>query len=287
MLTEPGWCGWVGPASGRIGPVDAQSTALAVEFAQQTSVGAQRAVNEDAIGCWPSDGGVVLAVADGLGGYDDGEVASRIALESLTRALAASPPDWRPVKRLRHAVEQANLAVYDQGQGRMRTTLTATLLGPATLTTAHVGDCRLLLWRDAVLRQLTADHNVAGELAEYGFQSAGAGARDPRRRLLTRCLGQDPYVRIDTMSRALKPGDVYLQGSDGIATLSGSCIMEILANHDPATASDELIRHAQEAGGGDDTSVQVARVVSCLAGAEPRSWLDAFRRGTLLGRSAP
>lgn len=280
MPAEPDRLRRVGPAGCRIGRTGSGLGAepgLVADFAQGTTAGPGREGNEDAIGCWPADDCLALAVADGLGGYEGGEVASRLAIEVLGSSLARAPSHWRAVRRLRHAVEQANLAVHDQGQSRMRTTLTATLVGPDTLAAVHVGDCRLLLFRDGVLRQLTADHNVAGHMAAHGLLSARGMARHPGRRILTRCLGQDPFIRVDTISLPIRPGDVYVQCSDGIAWLSGPRIIEVLVAHPPAAASERLLRAVQDAGGDDDTSVQVLSILSCPVPARAK-WLDLSRR---------
>ncbi len=278
MPAEPDPLRRVGPTDCRIGQPDSGAEpGLAAVFAQGTMRGAGREGNEDAIGCWPADDCLALAVADGLGGYDAGEVASRLAIEVFGSSLARTRSDWRGVRRLRHAAEQANLAVHDQGQGRMRTTLTAALVGPDTLAAVHVGDCRLLRFRDGVLRQLTADHNVAGHLAAHGLLSARAMARHAGRRVLTRCLGQDPFIRVDAISFPIRAGDIYLQCSDGIAWLSGPRIIEVLVAHPPAAAADRLLQEVRDAGGDDDTSVQVLSILSCPA-RPPAGWLDLSRR---------
>jgi serine/threonine protein phosphatase PrpC len=258
----------VGPATGRVGLTDGlpgprgggDPSALVVDFAQRTTVGTLHAANEDAICCWPSDREILFAIADGVGGHENGAVASATALDCLLETWGSTPPLGSPLKRVRGAVERANLAVYDAGQARMRTTLTVSVFGPRTLTTAHVGDCRLLLFRDGTLRQLTADHNLAARSAQYGLPSVTELPDDPGRRLLTRSLGQDPYLRIDTLSLNLEPGDIYVQCSDGLATLSGARIIRILVDHDPVSAAELLVRGAQRAGGCDDISVQVAWV---------------------------
>jgi serine/threonine protein phosphatase PrpC len=264
----------IGPATGRVGLMDA----LVVEFAQRTITGAAHALNEDVVCCWPLHREILAAVADGVGGHDDGAVASATALDSLLQTWGAAFAPDSPLKRLRRAVERANLAVYDAGQSRMRTTLTVSVFGPRTLTTAHVGDCRLLLFRDGTLRQLTADHNLAGRSAQYGLPSVTDLPDDPGRRLLTRSLGQDLYVRIDTLSLTLRPGDIYVQCSDGLATLSGAHIIRILVRHDPVAAAELLIQRAQQAGGRDDMSVQVLCVSSSAAAPAPTPSERALER---------
>ena len=275
MLGETNGTRRVGPATGRVGLTEPpprpggaggaggdDPSALVVEFAQRTTAGSLHAGNEDAICCWPSGREVLFAVADGVGGHEDGAVASATALDCLLETWGAGPPQGSPLKRLRRAVERANLAVYDAGQARMRTTLTVSVLGPRTVTTAHVGDCRLLLFRDGTLLQLTDDHNLAARSARYGLPSVTDLPDDPGRRLLTRSLGQDPYLRIDTLSLRLRPGDIYVQCSDGLATLSGADIIRVLVRHAPIAAAECLIQLAQQAGGRDDMSVQVMWVSS-------------------------
>src|SRR5437899_2616124 len=134
-----------------------------IDSFQLTREGSRREVNEDAVGCWPHADGLVLAVADGLGAHSAGEVASQLALEVLPAELAQAPTTWPLTTRLRRAVQAANVAIYQKAitvpelQG-MATTLTATALVGGALVTAHVGDCRLWLFRDGALTQLTKDH---------------------------------------------------------------------------------------------------------------------------------
>lgn len=262
----------VGPAACYVAPPRAQG--LRAEFAQLTRIGPGRRLNEDAIGAWLGDGAFLFAVADGLGGYDDGEVASRLALDALAEAMATAPPTWNAARRIRRGVEAANLAVY--ARGRMRTTLTASLLEHGTLTTGHVGDCRLLLFRGSTLTQRTSDHNVAGKMAQFRLLSARGFPRHPGRRVLTRCLGNDAFVRVELTSVPVQPGDIYLHCSDGIAWLSGLEIIETLIRHNPAAAAQVLVRRVLEAGGDDDTSVQVLSVLSCPPPPPRSSWLGGW-----------
>jgi PPM family protein phosphatase len=272
MLADSDATRCVGPLTGRIrlarepphAPGASDHGGLVVEFAQRTTGGPLHAGNEDAICCWSSDQEVLFAVADGVGGHEDGAVASATALAAVLRTWEGEQ-GLAPLKRLRRAVERANLAVYDAGHGRMRTTLTISVLGPETLTAAHVGDSRLLLFRDGTLRQLTTDHNLAARSAQYGLPSLTELPDDPGRRLLTRALGQDPYLRIDTFFLPLQRGDRFIQCSDGLATLSGAHMIRILVHHDPIPAAERLLHDALQAGGSDDMSVQVVRVSAAQA----------------------
>ncbi|HXW96601.1 MAG TPA: PP2C family serine/threonine-protein phosphatase [Gemmatimonadales bacterium] len=275
----------MGPAALRLQSSGAEAPGLVVEFAQRTRSGLYRDNNEDAIGCWSHAEEFLFAVADGVGGYDRGEVASFTAIDTLAKTLADAPAGWRADRRLRHAVEQANLAVHDPTAAPMATTLTATLFGRSTLVTAHVGDCRLFRLRGGVLQQLTSDHNVAARLVSLGLLSAEDRPRHPGRRMVTRCLGQEPFIRVDLFTATLRPGDVYLQCSDGVANLAGAHISEILRGHDPETAATLLMERGLESAGGDDTSVQVALVVSCIEAPERRESFGWSRIAALLGWS--
>ncbi len=134
-----------------------------VELAQVTDAGRVRSSNQDAIGHWPCDDGLLFAVADGVGGNAGGETASKLALEILDSAYSAAPEKWALSKKLRRAIQDANLRIYQMGltvpelRG-MGTTITATAVIGSGLVTAHVGDCRLLLFREGKLTQLTKDH---------------------------------------------------------------------------------------------------------------------------------
>ncbi len=125
-----------------------------IEFFQLTDIGCVRVENEDAVGFWPHDDGLLFAVADGLGGEAAGEVASRLALEVLGREMERAPGTWPVTKRLRRAVQQANLEIHTKAitvpdLRRMGTTLTATAVVGGSLVAAHVGDCcpRRRSWR--------------------------------------------------------------------------------------------------------------------------------------------
>jgi protein phosphatase len=244
-------------------------------FFQLTDAGCVHPGNEDAVGAWPHEDGMVFAVADGLGGEAAGEVASQLALDVLARELARAPTAWTVTKRLRRAVQEANLEIYGKAVAvpdlrRMGTTLTVTACVGGTLVAAHVGDTRLYLFRDRTLAQLTKDHTWVGEQVGYGLLAPEQARTHPRRDVLTRCLGHELVVAIDTLTLELRPGDVLLQCSDGLHGLVGDAeLAEILAAHAPEAACRALIRRGREEGGIDNLSAQVAAVRSCPTPARP------------------
>jgi protein phosphatase len=250
-----------------------------IDFFHLTDIGCVREGNEDAIGCWPCDDGLIFAVADGLGGHNGGEVASALALEVLSEEINGAPPGWPVAKRLRRAVQEANLRIYTKGTTvpelrHMGTTLTATTLVGDTLVTAHVGDCRLYLLRDGALTQLTKDHTWVWEQVQYGILSPEEARNHPKRHMLSRSLGQDLILAIDMLSMSVRPGDVLVQCSDGVHALLSD--EEILAALPPARQADAacraLIHKAKDNGGDDNISVQIACVVSCSASAAKSPW---------------
>jgi len=248
-----------------------------IDFFHITDTGCVRDGNEDSIGCWPHEDGLVFAVADGLGGHNAGELASALALEVLAQEMDAAPQTWPLDKRLKRAVQEANLKIYNKATTvpelrKMGTTLTASAVVGSTLVTAHVGDCRLYLLRSGNLTQLTKDHSWVWEQVQYGILTPEEARTHPRRNILSRCLGHELIVGIDVLKLNVQPGDILLQCSDGIHTLiTEPEMMECLQAGSPDNACQAMIQRARDAGGHDNLSVQVASVISCSPDA-PRPW---------------
>jgi len=249
-----------------------------IDFSQLTDVGCVREHNEDAVAFWPHEDGMVFAVADGMGGENAGEVASNLALEVIGRELDRAPANWSVDKRLRRAIQEANIAIHQKGitvpeLRRMGTTLTASAVTGNTLVAAHVGDCRLYLLRDAQLTQLTKDHTWVSEQVEYGILSPEEARTHPRRSMVTRSLGQNLIVGIDILQREVQAGDVLFQCSDGVHTLlQDADIAAVLGGQPAMAACQELIRRAREQGGNDNLSAQVAKIAACPPQSASRSW---------------
>jgi len=249
-----------------------------IELHQITDIGCLREINEDAVGHWPHDDGIVLAVADGLGGEEAGEVASALALDVLGRELDRAPGSWNVAKRLRRTFQQANLEIYNKAvtvpelRG-MGTTLTAAALTGCTLVAAHVGDTRIYLKRDGKLTQLSKDHTWVAEQLQYGLITGEQARTHARRHVLTRCLGRELIVGIDVLTLDLRPGDVILQCSDGVHGYLRDEELGKLLEATPESACREMIQAGRERGGEDNLSAQIARVVDCPAPAPtPRAW---------------
>ncbi|MDQ6606415.1 MAG: Stp1/IreP family PP2C-type Ser/Thr phosphatase [Actinomycetota bacterium] len=232
----------------------------AAETIQRTDTGLQRRGNEDSSYARAP----LFVVADGMGGAQAGEVASQIAITAFEQGL---PEAGSPEERLVTRVREANAEIYERSQAEheragMGTTLTAAYLDEAHLVIAHVGDSRAYLIRDGKLKQLTQDHSLVGELVRRGKLTEEQAAEHPQRSIITRALGPEPSVEVDTWTYPARAGDVLLLCSDGLTSMiSEERIGQILAS---ATGLDQaaeaLIAGANEAGGRDNITVVLVRL---------------------------
>lgn len=225
--------------------------------AGMTHLGRVRDRNEDSILTDP--GGTLWAVADGMGGYDLGDVASDMVID----ALAALGDDGDPVTDLSDGLYRANTAVYararDVGSGRMGATVVAAMIRRAVVHLVWAGDSRAYLLRGGLLRMLTRDHTVVQHLVEAGALSADQAERHPESHVVTRAVGMGPGFEVESVSVPLVPGDRLLLCSDGLhGCLSDSQIATLLATgRPPADSCKALIAAALEAGAPDNVSVIV------------------------------
>ena len=225
-----------------------------------TDVGRVRGHNED--GYLVDDQLGLVAVADGMGGHQAGEVASATALEALRAAVGSGAG-------VRDAVNLANDAVYeksttDERLRGMGTTLTAgTLAAGGTLLLGHVGDSRAYVLHDHELRRLTTDHSLVEELIQAGELTEVEAEGDPRRSMITRALGIEPAVDVDLYPVQVSSGDRLLLCSDGLTGMVGEDeIQEVLSSEvDSAAAARRLVDAANRAGGIDNITVLVVDVV--------------------------
>ena len=231
-----------------------------------SDVGRARSGNEDSYFC----GRTVFAVADGLGGHQGGEVASAAAvapLAALDGRELATPAE--AAEALAAAIQEANSAILDRAAGDpslwgMGTTMTAAAVtADGHLQLAHVGDSRAYLLRDGALEQLTTDHTVVAELVRRGRLTPELAAIHPERSILTRAVGLDARVPVDTPDPLdLRPGDQCLLCSDGLTeAVPDPTIAELLStDEDGNAACRSLIDAANEAGGPDNITVVLVRV---------------------------
>ena len=229
------------------------------EYVADSDTGRQRSANEDAYFARAP----VFVVADGMGGAQAGEVASSMAAEAFE---PGNEDDQPPESYLRSVAERANTRIHehsreDSARSGMGTTLTAAFVHDDEISFAQVGDSRAYLFREGELRRLTRDHSLVEELRRQGRLTEEQASEHPQRSIITRALGPEPEVEVDTMTHQGRPGDVILLCSDGLTTmLSDERIADVLrASSDLRIAVRQLIREANEAGGRDNITVIVAR----------------------------
>lgn len=240
-------------------------------FFAQTDVGCQRGNNEDAFGYWePEDEaqfprkGRLAVVADGMGGYEGGQEASRLAVESVI----SSYRDFRgddPQQALVEALHAAHRRIRQQAAAHveftgMGTTCTAAALIETSLYFAHVGDTRIYLVRGGEIRQLTRDHSYVGRLVESGVLSREEAEHHPQRNILIAAMGSGVDLILDSPGRPepLESGDRLLLCTDGLwGQVRDAEILQIVENHDPQEAAGEFIRLARERGGPDNITVEI------------------------------
>jgi PPM family protein phosphatase len=238
-----------------------------VEVAHRTDTGRQRNANEDAFYARAP----VFAVADGMGGAQAGEVASRVAAEAFE---SAGERDDAPERYLSRVVTAANeriheLARSDASRSGMGTTLTAALIRDDEVSLAHVGDSRAYVLRDGELRRLTSDHSLVEELLRQGRLTEAQAEEHPQRSIITRALGPEPDVEVDTMTVPARPGDVFVLCSDGLTTMVPEArIARILERSKSLeSAVSRLVREANEGGGRDNITVVAFRLADAAAAA--------------------
>jgi serine/threonine protein phosphatase PrpC len=241
-----------------------------VEKASITDVGRQRQSNEDAF----FERAPLFAVADGMGGARAGEVASRMAVEELA---SLDDSGTRAEERLREVARTANRRIYDMAQSDsehagMGTTFTAVLVSGREVAVGHVGDSRLYRLREGGFERLTDDHSLVEELVRQGKLSPEEAEVHPQRSIITRALGPEKDVQVDTFTDIARDGDVYLLCSDGLSGMvSEEQIAQILtASRSLEDAAQALIDAANTAGGKDNITAVLFRVGEA-EGAEPES----------------
>lgn len=254
---------------------------MRLEIASRSSVGLVRDHNEDTIASDATLGLVVLA--DGMGGYQAGEVASAIAVDTLVTELTPALKQLRRVEvtsglhqatvLLEQAVIKANTVIYDTAEQQillqgMGTTIVAAILQPEFISIAHVGDSRLYRLRGQDFKQLTTDHSVLQELIDCGFYTREQARRSPNKNLVTRALGVSHNVVVDVQEQPLIIEDIYLLCSDGLNDMLEDSEMHALLKefgHDLDKAAQALVNAANAKGGEDNISVILVRVGADVA----------------------
>lgn len=271
-------------------PESSDQTAHAdFELALLTDVGGREG-NEDACGhLIESASAIVFAVADGVGGYEGGEIASRMAVDLTLETYRDSPAAWEPAKRLLRAVQRANIEIYNRAitvpeLRRMATTLTAVAVTDGMLAAAHVGDCRLYLVRGGRVKQMTKDHTWVGERVRMGLLSAKQARAHPERNAINRCLGHELIVSIDRILMPLARGDRLILCTDGLhGMVEDDELHPLTRGRSAQAACQQLIETANARGSGDNVTAAVFEMKAATAAVTPRRWHQRVLRLLRLG----
>jgi PPM family protein phosphatase len=252
-----------------------QNSTLEIEFAELSDPGRVRGHNEDYLGHVLAESqeqarshGWLFALADGVGGHDKGEVASKAAIECLTTGFRSAPAGESHTAMLHRLVQAANVFVYETGRAggpggvSMATTIVSCALRYDRVAIAHVGDSRCYLVRLGHADVMTRDHTVAGEQARMGLITTREAAHSETRHILSRSLGNDLFVNVDTSEHHVLTGDVLVLCSDGLhGSVSAADIAGIIGRtNDLNAAAQKLVALANERDGSDNVSVQLIRV---------------------------
>jgi PPM family protein phosphatase len=243
-----------------------------VTFAHLTDMGRVRQRNEDSLGAFEPDDAALLesrgrlfVVADGMGGHARGDVASRIAVETL-RDTYYEPQRSEPLpEALRVSVELANEAVYRESRlsagEQMGTTLTALVIRDRDAFLAHVGDSRAFLVRGRQIRQLTEDHSLVAELVRDGVLSSAEAEHHPKAHVILRALGIGEHVAVEVQGPlALRSGDTLILCTDGLTRqVRPQEIRRLAQIRPPSRACERLVSLANERGGPDNITLQLIR----------------------------
>jgi protein phosphatase len=246
---------------------------LEIEFAELSDCGPVRPHNEDFVGHWlPSNPeqtrnpGFVFALADGVGGQDRGEVASRLTVETVLTEFSKAPAGENTSALLTRAIQAANTRVYEEGHGAIATTVVICALRFDRATIAHVGDSRCYLIRNGRAHALTRDHTVVNEQVKLGLFTEQEARKSATRNVLSKSIGVNMFVAPEVTEHTVRAGDLLLLCSDG---LHGAVAQEKIARIAAAGVSaggslkesaEQLIAIANASDGGDNVSVQLIRV---------------------------
>ncbi|HTJ96274.1 MAG TPA: protein phosphatase 2C domain-containing protein [Rhodocyclaceae bacterium] len=263
------------------------SESLRYEVTSLTDSGRIRALNEDAVAVDRELGFAV--VTDGMGGHRAGDVASRLALETIVGRLRARPQQATELSQqwVKDAIVATNSVIYSAAMQQttrtgMGTTLAMLVFREQQAIFAHVGDSRIYRLRDGHLELLTRDDSILNDQVEMGMLAAEDAGESHNRHFVTQALGTSEQVAVHVREESVNEGDVYLLCTDGLNDLVGESdiqlIIDSLKTNLPLTAN-HLVQLANDSGGYDNITVALVRVQGDMSTAKRQGWL-----GRLFGR---
>lgn len=239
-----------------------------MQIYSKTDIGLVRDVNQDACRYGElSENCVWAVVCDGMGGENGGNVASKIAVETVSNTFLNDYDDEysndKVSEMIIKAVQTANKKIHresksDMALAGMGTTSEVAFLKENSLFLAHVGDSRAYIMRNGVIKQVTKDHSVVQELIESGEITPEQAANHPNKNLITRALGVEEDVRIDFIEAEFEQGDILVLTTDGLTNyVSESELADVLSSIEISSACEKLVDMAKKAGGSDNITVTI------------------------------
>ncbi|WP_071705666.1 Stp1/IreP family PP2C-type Ser/Thr phosphatase [Murdochiella vaginalis] len=227
-----------------------------------TDVGRVRSMNQDRYSNYFHPRFSLLLLADGMGGHNAGEVAASMAIDACQSYFMKDKDRNDYEAFLTEAIEAANSAIYEKGEHvpeyrRMGTTICAAVIADRQLTIAHVGDSRIYLFRDGKLLQLTQDHSLVADMVRQGLLTPEEALVHPDRNTLTRAVGTDETIEVDTRTLPLSSGDRLLLCSDGLTKMMDTTSIEEVLQEEPGAreACERLVKLANDNGGADNITL--------------------------------
>ena len=257
---------------------------MSLEFFHAVDTGRARSNNEDSVAV--DEANALAVLADGMGGYNAGEVASGMATSFIRSELgrwlqeAGGRANDAEVRRAMDiCVDNANRAIFNAANANpqyagMGTTLVVAVFRDDQLRLGHVGDSRAYRWRAGQLMQITRDHSLLQEQIDAGLITPEQAAFSANKNLVTRAVGVEDTVLLETHAHEVQPGDLYLMCSDGLSDmLDDSIIAQLLQMHDELpSAGQALVAAANEAGGKDNIALVLVRLAGTVASTAKPWW---------------
>lgn len=233
----------------------------------KTDIGKAREINQDYYYIPTTDKLDLYILADGMGGYNGGEVASKLAIDSVKKYIENNFEKEKETKEsilnlIKSAIEYANMIVYKKSKEvkeleGMGTTLEICLIYNNKAYIGHIGDSRIYRIRKGVMRKLTKDHSYVQKLVEDGKITREEANTHPKKNMLIKALGCMPFVEPDIRARNIEKGDILIMCSDGLTNMVKEEEIHRIVQEDPQSAADKLVKNANEAGGYDNITVVI------------------------------
>lgn len=237
-----------------------------MRFYTKTHTG-RRQNNEDSLFAPACADGFFAVVADGMGGHNAGEVASRIVVDTIVKTLEGTDPEMITDNNVRNILADANVSVYQnasENPGRigMGSTATVAVFSCRQVIIGQIGDSRAYLFRAGTLKQITKDHSYVQLLVDNGYISNEEARHHPQKNIITRAIGTEAAVEPDVYAISFKDGDMLLLCTDGLNNVVTDDEIAAIISRDIETAAERLVDAALQAGGTDNISV----IIACKGG---------------------